>query len=64
MMGEFFGLYALSGKATAFMAPLAIALVTEAFASQRAGIAVILVFLVVGLALLMFVREERSPALH
>ena len=64
MMGEFFGLYALSGKATAFMAPLAVALLTSAFASQRAGIAVILVFLVVGLGLLLFVREERAPAIH
>ena len=64
MMGEFFGLYALSGKATAFMAPLAVALVTDVFASQRAGIAVILVFLVVGLALLLFVSEERAEAIH
>ena len=64
MMGEFFGLYALSGKATSFMAPLAVALLTSAFASQRAGISVILVFLVVGLGLLLFVSEERAPALH
>ena len=64
MMGEFFGLYALSGKATAFMAPLAVALLTSTFASQRAGISVILVFLVVGLGLLLFVSEERAPALH
>ena len=64
MVGEFYGLYALSGKATAFMAPLAIALVTESFASQRAGIAVVLVFLVVGLALLVFVAEERAEPIH
>ena len=64
MMGEFFGLYALSGKATAFMAPLAVALLTSTFASQRAGISVILVFLVIGLGLLMFVREERAADLH
>ena len=64
MMGEFFGLYALSGKATAFMAPLAVALLTSTFASQRAGISMILVFLVIGLGLLMFVREERAADLH
>jgi UMF1 family MFS transporter len=64
MIGEFYGLYALSGKATAFMAPLAIAGLTTAFASQRAGLAVILVFLVLGLALLVFVKEERAPAIH
>ena len=45
------------------MAPLAVALVTDVFASQRAGIAVILVFLV-GLALLLFVSEERAEAIH
>jgi MFS transporter, UMF1 family len=64
MMGEFFGLYALSGKATAFMAPLAVAVLTDAFQSQRAGISVVLVFLVVGFGLLVFVKEERAPALH
>ena len=60
MTGEFFGLYALSGKATAFMAPLAVAMLTAAYASQRVGMAVILLFLVAGLALFLFVREERE----
>ena len=64
MIGEFFGLYALTGKATAFLAPLSIALLTDAFASQRAGIAVVLIFLVVGLVLLLFVSEERAEAIH
>ena len=64
MVGEFFGLYALTGKATAFLAPFSIALLTDAFASQRAGIAVVLIFLVVGLVLLLFVSEERSQAIH
>jgi UMF1 family MFS transporter len=60
MIGEFYGLYALSGKATAFMAPLAVAAVTDAFDSQRAGISTILIFLIVGLVLLLPVREERA----
>ena len=60
MMTEFFGLYALSGKATAFLAPLTIAIVTDAADSQRAGLAVIIVFFVVGLALFLPVREERT----
>ena len=64
MVGEFYGLYALSGKATSFMAPLAIGLLTNAFASQRVGLAVVPIFLVVGLVLLLFVREERSEAIH
>ncbi|HYM30417.1 MAG TPA: MFS transporter [Candidatus Cybelea sp.] len=60
MLGEFFGLYALTGKATAFFAPLAIAIMTDAFASQRAGIFAIVVFLVAGFVLMMPVREERA----
>ena len=62
VVGEFYGLYALSGKATAFMAPLSIALLTQAFDSLRAGMAVILVFLGLGLLLLLGVREERAAA--
>ena len=59
-IGEFYGLYALSGKATAFIAPLAVALITGMMQSQRAGIASILVFLSVGLLLMLPVREERA----
>lgn len=64
LMTEFFGLYALSGKATAFLAPLTIALVTDIFSSQRAGLAVIIVFFIVGLALFLPVREERTDVSH
>jgi len=60
MVGELYGLYALSGKATAFLAPLAVALATEGFASQRLGVAAILLFLLLGLVLLAGVREERA----
>ncbi|MDJ0684239.1 MAG: MFS transporter [Alphaproteobacteria bacterium] len=49
---EFFGLYALSGKATAFLGPLILGWVTVAFDSQRAGMATVVVFLLIGLALL------------
>ncbi len=58
MVTEFFGLYALSGKATAFLAPLAIAVTTSAFGSQRAGMAIIALFFLVGLFLLIPVNEE------
>ena len=64
MVGEFYGLYALSGKATAFIAPLAVGLFTGLYASQRAGISVILVFLAVGLLLMLPVREERTTRAH
>lgn len=62
MTGEFFGLFALSGRATAWMAPLAIGIVTSAAGSSRLGISCVVVFLVVGFALLWGVREERGSA--
>ena len=49
---EYFGLYALSGKATAFIGPWILGMTTLAFESQRAGMATIVIFFLVG-ALLM-----------
>lgn len=60
MMSEVYGLFTLTGKATAFLAPFFVALVTAAAQNQRAGFAVILVFLVAGLVGLFWVREERA----
>ena len=54
---EMFGLYAFSGKATAFAGPALVGWVTLAADSQRWGMATILVFFVVGLILLQGVRE-------
>jgi UMF1 family MFS transporter len=62
MSGEFFGLFALSGRATAWMAPLAIGIVTAATHSNRLGVACVLFFLVLGFVLLWRVREERTLA--
>lgn len=59
-IGEFYGLYALSGKATAFIAPLVVGVVTGISQSQRAGVSTILLFLIIGLLLMLFVREERA----
>jgi UMF1 family MFS transporter len=61
-MTEFFGLYALSGEATAFMAPLAVAVATQMSGSQQWGMAAIVAFLAVGFVGLAFVREERAAA--
>jgi UMF1 family MFS transporter len=63
MIGEFYGLFALSGKATAFAAPFAVAFITGIFVSQRVGISVILVFLVAGGLLMLLVREEDGSEL-
>lgn len=59
MMTEFFGLFAFSGKVTAFAAPLGVGIVTGLTGDQRLGIASIAVFLVGGFLLLLTVREER-----
>lgn len=61
MIAEFYGLYALSGKATAFAAPLAIGVVTSASGSQTQGVAVVLAFFAAGLILLLAVSPARAP---
>jgi len=60
MMTEFFGLFALSGKATAFLAPLLIGLATGVFQDARASLFVILVMLAIGLVIILPVKEERA----
>jgi MFS transporter, UMF1 family len=55
---EFFGLYALSGKATAFLGPALLAVVIDITDSQRIGMATIIPFLILGLILLQWVRED------
>jgi UMF1 family MFS transporter len=57
-MTEGFGLYALSGKATAFLAPALVALATQATGSQRLGVAPLIGLFVIGLVLLLWVRAE------
>lgn len=53
---QYFGLFALSGKVTSFLAPLAVSIVTAATMSQKAGMAVLVVFFSAGLLLLARVR--------
>jgi MFS transporter, UMF1 family len=55
---EMFGLYALSGKLTAFMGPFLFGAATSLFQTQRAGMAVVVVLLTAGgVLLLLTVRE-------
>ncbi len=57
---EMFGLYALSGKLTAFLGPLLFGLATAFFETQRAGMAVVVLLLLAGGLLLAFtVREPK-----
>jgi UMF1 family MFS transporter len=60
MQAELFGIYAFSGKATAFMAPALVGLVTLMLGSQRLGMAVIPVFMLAGLFIIFFVKEPQK----
>ncbi|MBD3764992.1 MAG: MFS transporter [Rhodobacterales bacterium] len=57
-MTEAFGLYALAGKATSFVAPLSIGIVTDVTGSQSAGVVPLVVLFALGLGLLAFVRSR------
>ncbi|WP_281261261.1 MFS transporter [Bosea psychrotolerans] len=59
-VGEFFGLFARSGKVTSFLGPTLVALATTIFDSQRAGPAVLIAFFLAGGALLAGVKIERA----
>ena len=60
LVTQFFGLYALSGTATAFIAPLLVGFFTAFFESQRAGLASLIGLLVVGFVMMIFVKEEQA----
>ena len=57
---KFFGLFAFSGKCTAFLGPLFFGLATQAFDSQRVGMATVFGFFAAGALLLAGVDENRG----
>lgn len=59
-MTEAFGLYALTGKATSFIAPLSIGVVTDLTGSQRLGVTPLIVLFAIGLVLLYWVKTEHT----
>jgi len=59
LITEMFGLYAFSGKATAFLGPWALASITLAFNSQRLGMSIVVVFLIAGTLILIRVKEKQ-----
>jgi UMF1 family MFS transporter len=59
---QFFGLFAFSGKVTAFFAPFVVASVTAATGSQRIGMSMIALFLLTGMAMMFAVREPTRAA--
>lgn len=63
MEGELFGLYALAGSATAWLAPMLVEYFTSTYESQRAGFASIALLLMIGFGLLLFVKPPARPSL-
>jgi UMF1 family MFS transporter len=61
-IGQYFGLYALTGRAVSFVGPALFGWVTATTHSQRAGLGVILALLALGLALLLRVQEPARGA--
>jgi UMF1 family MFS transporter len=61
-MTEFFGLYALSGTATAFLAPQIVARFTDWSGSLAIGLSSILILLGIGWIGMLFVKNERAVA--
>ncbi|OBQ94338.1 MFS transporter [Mesorhizobium sp. AA23] len=51
--GRYFGIYALAGRATSFLAPFLVSTITLASGSARLGMAVIALFLGLGMAILV-----------
>ena len=60
MTTQFFGLYALSGTVTAFLAPLLVATTTDWFQSQRIGFASLTLLMFIGALMLIKVKEEQA----
>lgn len=60
-MTESFGLYALAGKATSFIAPLSIGIVTDMTGSQQLGVTPLIALFLIGLLLLAFVKPDGDP---
>ena len=60
MENEFFGFFAFSGKATAFIGPLLLGIMTKVFNSQRYGVAIVVIMFIIGFILLSSVDEENG----
>lgn len=58
---EYFGFLALTGKATTFLGPFAVATVTIMTNNMDIGMMPIVVFFAVGLVLMFWVKEEAGP---
>lgn len=59
-MTQYFGLFAFSGKVTAFLAPFFVAIITQETGSQRMGMSAVLAFLAIGVVMMLFVRTRPA----
>ena len=59
---ESFGLYGLSGRATAFAAPLLIGIATTVTGSARLGVSPIILLFILGLFLMRWVKPEGDQS--
>ncbi len=57
---QFFGLYALSGTATSFLAPSLIGIVTASTGNQRLGFSMALVLVAIGFVILFAVKAPKN----
>lgn len=57
-VGAWFGLFALSGRVTGFLGPALLAIATATFASQQAGMAVVVGLMALGFVVLLTVRAR------
>ncbi len=57
-MAEAFGLYGLAGKATSFIAPISIGVVTAMTGSQQIGVTPLIILFGMGFLLLLWVRPD------
>ncbi len=57
---EFYGFFAFSGKATAFIGPFMLGVLTATFGSQRIGISIVIVLFAIGAVLLTRVDEAEG----
>lgn len=62
-MAESFGLYALSGKATSFLAPMAIGVATVISGNQQIGVSPLIVLFLIGLVLLRWVKPDGDKGI-
>ncbi len=60
-IGEFFGFYAMAGSVTVWLGPGLVALLTWLSGSQRIGFSAVGVLLLIGLAIILTVKADKTP---